>query len=88
VARRREARIVAVFVVGGDPTDILTQFRDAHGLLLVLHELDHSFTDIGTGGHPKGHPAVPTEELFRALGQKAPLAHHVTNRSASIPRRS
>jgi methylenetetrahydrofolate reductase (NADPH) len=46
--------------------------------LEALHELDHPFTDIGVGGHPEGHPAVPNEVLFRALELKAPLAHITT----------
>jgi methylenetetrahydrofolate reductase (NADPH) len=85
VARCRQAGIVAAFVVGGDPIGIPTAFRDAYELLVALHELDHPFTDIGIGGHPEGHPAVPAEVLFRALEQKAPLAHHVTTQICFDP---
>jgi len=77
VARCREAGITDVFVIGGDPTDTPTEFKHAHDLLVALHELDHGFTDIGIGGHPEGHPAVPEEELFQALKDKCALATHI-----------
>jgi methylenetetrahydrofolate reductase (NADPH) len=77
VARCREAGITSVLVIGGDRTGTPTEFRDAHDLLTALHELDHGFTDIGIGGHPEGHPAVPDEVLFAALKAKAPLATHI-----------
>ena len=77
VARCREAGITDVFVVGGDPTDEPTEFRQAHDLLVALHDMDHGFTDIGIGGHPEGHPSAPAEVLFKALEDKAPLATHI-----------
>ncbi|RZU31082.1 methylenetetrahydrofolate reductase [Blastococcus saxobsidens] len=77
VARCREAGITDVFVVGGDPTETPTEFKDAHALLVALHELDHGFTDIGIGGHPEGHPSVSEDVLFQALKDKAALAHHI-----------
>ena len=86
VARCREARISGVFVVGGDRTDTPTRFRDAHDLLVALHELDHGFTDIGIGGHPEGHPAVPDEALFAAMRDKAPLATHIKTQMVFDPK--
>ena len=77
VARCREAGITDAFVVGGDPTDEPSDFRHAHDLLVALHELDHSFTDIGIAGHPEGHPSAPEEVLFQALKDKASLATHI-----------
>jgi len=77
VARCREAGINDVFVVGGDPTEVPTEFKDAHALLVALHELDHGFTDIGIGGHPEGHPSVSEDVLFQALKDKAALATHI-----------
>jgi methylenetetrahydrofolate reductase (NADPH) len=85
VARCREAGISDVFVVGGDPTDTPTDFRHAHDVLVALHELDHGFTDIGIGGHPEGHPAVPEEVLFQALKDKAELATHITTQIVFDP---
>jgi methylenetetrahydrofolate reductase (NADPH) len=85
VARCREAGITKAFVVGGDPAATPTGFEHAHDLLVALHELDHSFTDIGIGGHPEGHPAVTDEVLFRALAEKAPMATHITTQIVFDP---
>jgi methylenetetrahydrofolate reductase (NADPH) len=85
VARCREAGITDVFVIGGDPTDTPTEFQHAHDLLVALHELDHGFTDIGIGGHPEGHPAVPEDVLFGALAEKAALATHITTQMVFDP---
>nr|WP_246405708.1 methylenetetrahydrofolate reductase [Modestobacter versicolor] len=86
VARCREAGITDVFVVGGDPTDEPTGFKNAHELLVALHELDHGFTDIGIGGHPEGHPSAPAELLFQALKDKAPLANHIKTQIVFDPK--
>ncbi|WP_104525209.1 methylenetetrahydrofolate reductase [Blastococcus atacamensis] len=85
VARCREAGITDVFVIGGDPTEVPTEFKDAHALLVALHELDHGFTDIGIGGHPEGHPSVSDDVLFQALKDKAELAHHITTQIVFDP---
>jgi methylenetetrahydrofolate reductase (NADPH) len=85
VARCREAGITDVFVVGGDPTEVPTEFKDAHALLVALHELDHGFTDIGIGGHPEGHPSVGEDVLFQALEDKAALATHITTQIVFDP---
>ncbi len=77
VARCREAGINDAFVVGGDPTGKPTAFRDAHHLLVALHELGHSFADIGIAAHPEGHPSASEETLFHALKLKEPLATHL-----------
>jgi methylenetetrahydrofolate reductase (NADPH) len=86
VARCREAGLTDVFVVGGDPTDEPTGFKNAHELLVALHELDHGFTDIGIGGHPEGHPSAPPELLFQALKDKAPLANHIKTQIVFDPK--
>lgn len=86
VARCREAGITGVFVVGGDPTETPTTFRDAQELLVALHETDHPFSEIGIAGHPEGHPAVTEEMLLDVLGDKAPLATHITTQICFDPR--
>jgi methylenetetrahydrofolate reductase (NADPH) len=86
VARCREAGITSVFVIGGDRTGTPTEFRDAHDLLVALHELDHGFAEIGIGGHPEGHPAVSDEVLFAALRDKAPLATHIKTQIVFDPK--
>jgi methylenetetrahydrofolate reductase (NADPH) len=85
VQRLHAADVREVFVVGGDRTETPTAFRDAHDLLEALHDLDHELTDIGIGGHPEGHPAVPDEVLDHALDVKAPLAHHIATQICFDP---
>jgi methylenetetrahydrofolate reductase (NADPH) len=85
VARCRDGGITGAFVVGGDRAGTPVKFRDAHALLVSLHELDHGFTDIGIGGHPEGHPAVPDDVLFAALAEKAQLATHITTQIVFDP---
>ena len=85
VARCREAGLTDVFVIGGDPTGTPTEFKDAHALLVALHDLDHGFTDIGIGGHPEGHPTVSEDVLFQALKDKAALATHITTQIVFDP---
>ena len=86
VARCREAGVKDVFVVGGDPSDTPTEFKDALALLTALHELDHGFTDIGIGGHPEGHPTVSPEVLFQALKDKCALATHIKTQIVFDPK--
>jgi methylenetetrahydrofolate reductase (NADPH) len=86
VSRCREAGIRDVFVVGGDRSDIRTEFADALTLLTALHELDHGFTDIGIAGHPEGHPQASDNQLFQALADKAPLATRITTQIVFDPR--
>lgn len=86
VKRCQDAGLTDVFVVGGDRTDTPTEFRDAHHLLVALHDLDHPFTDIGIGGHPEGHPAVSEDVLFQALADKAGLATHIKTQIVFDPR--
>lgn len=78
VAQCREAGITGAFVVGGDRTEIRTDFIDGVDLLRAVHELDHGFTEIGIGGHPEGHPEASDEILLQALKDKAPLATYIT----------
>lgn len=78
VARCRDAGIREVFVVGGDRTDDTTEFADALALLRALHELEHGFREIGIGGHPEGHPAVPDDVLMGVMVEKAQLATSIT----------
>jgi methylenetetrahydrofolate reductase (NADPH) len=86
VARCRAAGINDVFVVGGDPSDTPTEFKDALALLTALHELDHGFADIGIGGHPEGHPTVSPEVLFQALKDKAAMATHIKTQIVFDPK--
>jgi len=86
VARCRAAGVSDVFVVGGDPSEMPTEFKDALALLTALHELDHGFTDIGIGGHPEGHPTVSSEVLFQALKDKSALATHIKTQIVFDPK--
>lgn len=77
VARLRESHIRSVFVVGGDAPEPAGAFQDAYALLRAMEENDHPFEEVGIGGYPEGHAAIPQDALELALRQKAPLATRI-----------
>ncbi|MDR7303781.1 methylenetetrahydrofolate reductase [Haloactinomyces albus] len=78
VARLREAGGRSVFVIGGDASEPAGEFPDAYSLLQAMEVADQPFEEVGIGGYPEGHAALPQESIDLALKQKAPLATHVT----------
>lgn len=77
VARLREAGVRSVFVIGGDAPAPAGSFPDAYSLLQSMEAADHPFEEVGIGGYPEGHAAIPQEAVDLALKQKAPLATRV-----------
>lgn len=77
VARLKEARVRSVFVVGGDAPTPAGAFHDAYALLRALEEVSHPFEDVGIGGYPEGHAAIPREALDLALTRKSPMATRI-----------
>lgn len=78
VARLQDARIESVFVIGGDAPSPAGSFRDAFGLLDAMNETGHRFAEVGIGGYPEGHGAIPRQAMDAALAQKAGLATRIT----------
>ncbi|HET6501137.1 MAG TPA: methylenetetrahydrofolate reductase [Amycolatopsis sp.] len=74
VARLRAAGVRSVFVIGGDAPKPAGPFPDAYSLLRAMAEVGHSWEEVGIGGYPEGHAAIPREAIDLALKQKAPLA--------------
>lgn len=77
VARLREAQVRSVFVVGGDAPTPAGTFQDAYSLLRAMEEAQHPFEQVGIGGYPEGHAAIPQDALDLALKQKAPMATRI-----------
>jgi methylenetetrahydrofolate reductase (NADPH) len=77
VVRLREAGVRSVFVIGGDAPEPAGRYPDAYSLLLAMEAVDHGFQEIGIGGYPEGHAAIPQDAIDLALKQKAPMATHV-----------
>ncbi len=77
VARLREAGVRSVFVIGGDAPKPAGEFPDAYSLLQAMEAADHPFEEVGIGGYPEGHAAIPQESVNLALKQKAPMATHI-----------
>jgi methylenetetrahydrofolate reductase (NADPH) len=77
VARLREAGIRSVFVIGGDAPKPAGIFPDAYSLLQAMEAADHPFEEVGVGGYPEGHTAIPQESIDLALKQKEPMATRV-----------
>ncbi|RCW40959.1 methylenetetrahydrofolate reductase (NADPH) [Halopolyspora algeriensis] len=78
VVRLREAGARSVFVIGGDAPEPAGEFPDAYSLLQAMEAAAHPFDEVGIGGYPEGHAAIPQESIDLALKQKAPMATHVT----------
>lgn len=76
VARLREAQVRSVFVIGGDAQQA-GKFPDAYSLLRALEDAGHPFAEVGIGGYPEGHAAIPQDSLDAALKQKAPMATRI-----------
>jgi methylenetetrahydrofolate reductase (NADPH) len=77
VARLRESGVRSVFVIGGDVPAPAGKFQDAYSLLQTLQAIGHPFEEVGIGGYPEGHAAIPQEAIDLALKQKASMATHV-----------
>lgn len=77
VARLREAGARSAFVIGGDSPEPMGTFSDAYSLLQAMQEVGHPFEEIGIGGYPEGHAAIPQNAIDLALKQKAPMATHI-----------
>jgi methylenetetrahydrofolate reductase (NADPH) len=77
VARLREAGTRSVFVIGGDAPEPAGAFPDAYSLLRAVAEAGHPFEEVGIGGYPEGHAAIPQEALDLAIRRKASLATRV-----------
>ena len=77
VARLRAAGIRSVFVIGGDAPRPAGRFPDAFALLQALEAAGHPFEQVGIGGYPEGHAAIPRDAVDLALKQKAPLATRI-----------
>jgi methylenetetrahydrofolate reductase (NADPH) len=77
LARLGAAGIRSVFVVGGDAPRPAGPFTDAFALLQAMEAIGHPFTEVGIGGYPEGHPAIPREAMDLALKQKAPMATRI-----------
>ena len=59
-----------IFAVGGDPATPDGPYADS--LALIGSGLLEQFgvREVGIGGYPEGHPAIPTQTLWRALEDK------------------
>ncbi|MGW0579676.1 methylenetetrahydrofolate reductase [Streptomyces sp. NPDC002920] len=77
VGRLGNAGVKSVFVVGGDTHTPTGRFTGAFDLLQAMQELGHPFQDVGIGGYPEGHGAIPQQAIEQALRLKAPLASRV-----------
>jgi methylenetetrahydrofolate reductase (NADPH) len=75
-----------LFVVGGDAPEPAGEFGDAAALLTAIGELGHDFAQVGIGGYPEGHAAIPSIDLERALAAKAPFADHVITQMCFDPK--
>jgi methylenetetrahydrofolate reductase (NADPH) len=60
-----------VFAVAGDPPEPLGPFSDALELIASGVLPRFGVQEVSIAGYPEGHPDVPTEQLWRAMDDKA-----------------
>jgi len=60
-----------VLVIAGDPTEPLGPFEDTLAVIKSGLLQQHGVRNIGVGGYPEGHPAIPESALWSALEGKA-----------------
>ena len=77
MARLSDMPIISIFVPGGDATEPAGDYATAVELLRDIAEFDHSFVEIGIGGHPEGRPEVDDDELLRHLLMKQDVSNYL-----------
>jgi methylenetetrahydrofolate reductase (NADPH) len=60
-----------VLVIAGDPTEPLGPFEDTLAVIKSGMLQKYGVRNIGVGGYPEGHPAIPESALWSALEGKA-----------------
>jgi methylenetetrahydrofolate reductase (NADPH) len=60
-----------VLVIAGDPTEPLGPFEDTLAVIKSGLLQQYGVRNIGVGGYPEGHPAIPESALWSALEGKA-----------------
>jgi methylenetetrahydrofolate reductase (NADPH) len=65
-----EAGLKRVFVIAGDPSQAEGPFEDSMQVIESGLLERHGITIVGIGGHPEGHPAVDTEQLWLWMERK------------------
>jgi methylenetetrahydrofolate reductase (NADPH) len=76
----RQAGIEQVLLVAGDRDPPAGQFRSTLQILDCGATIDAGIKQIGVAGHPEGHPAVGSDELWRALEYKQAFAERTGTR--------
>lgn len=80
------AGIERALVVGG-VAESSGEFLDALSLMEAIRQNGNPFAEIGIGGYPEGHHAIPDESIDRSLLEKAPRAGWITTQICFAPRR-
>jgi methylenetetrahydrofolate reductase (NADPH) len=84
--RLDDAGVREAFVIAGDAKKPHGDYSDALSLLLAMHEVGHSLTDIGFVGYPEPHPFLSDEVLVQALEDKAGYATYIVTQICFEPR--
>lgn len=66
-----------VLVIAGDPAEPLGPFEDALAVIKSGMLQQYGVRNIGVGGYPEGHPAIPESLLWTALESKAATLAHL-----------
>lgn len=85
VADFRTTGVRDLFVIGGDGYDGRGPYGSAVEVVDSLGRCDHGLSRIGVAAYPEGHPAIPNDELLRALLRKQAVAHYMVSQICFDP---
>ena len=74
-----------VFVIAGDAEEPAGPFEGALPLLEAMHDIGHSFAEIGIAGYPESHPFIADETITAAMSEKARFATYIASQVCFDP---
>lgn len=74
-----------LYVIGGDGEAPLGPYAEAFDVLRDIQDMEHSFTRLGVGCYPEGHPNIGDETLIDALARKQVYASYMVSQLCFDP---
>jgi methylenetetrahydrofolate reductase (NADPH) len=79
VQRLGDLGVDDLYVIGGDGAEPLGPFSEAYDVLRAVKDMEHSFSRLGVGCYPEGHPNIGRDALIDALVRKQEYADYMVS---------